>query len=125
MSIRLLPGTVPMIKDLNLHPSLKEFAKLPSGLLLICGATGSGKSTTVAAITEEVNRSRALHIITLEDPIEYRFLSKKSFVEQRELGSHFPSFAQGLMDGVEEKMAGSAHILLDNQADSPSDQKGC
>jgi len=102
MSIRLLPGTVPTIKDLNLHPSLKEYSKLPSGLLLICGATGSGKSTTVAAITEEINRSRALHIITLEDPIEYRFVSKKSFVEQREMGAHFPSFGQGLMDVLRE-----------------------
>jgi len=102
LAIRLLPGKVPNIKDINLHPSLQQFCKLQSGLILICGATGSGKSTTIAAMIDEINQTRPAHIITLEDPIEYRFLSKRSFIEQRELGTHIPSFERGLLDVLRE-----------------------
>jgi len=102
LAIRLLPGTVPCIDKLNLHPSLQQIAEIKAGLILICGATGSGKSTTIAAVVDEINRSRAAHIVTLEDPIEYRFVSKKSFIEQRELGTHMPSFEQGLLDVLRE-----------------------
>jgi pilus retraction protein PilT len=102
LAIRLLPGAVPELDKLNLHPSLKEIAGLSSGLVLICGATGCGKSTTIAGLVEEINRNRAAHVITLEDPVEYRFISKKSFVEQRELGNHIPSFQQGLLDVLRE-----------------------
>lgn len=99
MAIRLLPGTVPSVTSLNLHPSLEEMSTSNhSGLILICGATGSGKSTTIAAMVDAVNASRAAHIVTLEDPIEFRFQSKQSFIEQRELGTHIPSFEQGLVD---------------------------
>jgi Tfp pilus assembly pilus retraction ATPase PilT len=102
LAIRLLPGTVPLIGSLNLHPSIQQMCKLKSGLILICGATGCGKSTTIAAMIEEINRTRAAHIISLEDPIEYRFLSNKSFIEQRELGAHMLSFEQGLLDVLRE-----------------------
>jgi len=102
LAIRLLPGTVPCIEKLNLHPSLQQIAEIKSGLVLICGATGSGKSTTIAAVVDEINRARAAHIVTLEDPIEFRFISKKSFIEQRELGTHMPSFEQGLLDVLRE-----------------------
>lgn len=102
LAIRILPGTIPTIEQLNLHPSLKEIGKLKSGLILICGATGVGKTTTIAAIIDEINRNHAHHIITLEDPVEYRIVSKKSFVEQRELGTHMPSFEQGLLDVLRE-----------------------
>jgi Tfp pilus assembly pilus retraction ATPase PilT len=96
-----LPASFP-IQRLNLHPSLQQIAELRSGLVLICGATGTGKSTTIAAIIDEINRNRAAHIVTLEDPIEYRFTSKQSFVEQRELGTHMPSFEKGLTDVLRE-----------------------
>lgn len=102
LAIRLLPGVIPTIQRLNLHPSLQQIAELPAGLVLICGATGTGKSTTIAAIIDEINRTRSAHIITLEDPIEYRFTSKQSFVEQRELGMHIPSFKKGLLDMLRE-----------------------
>lgn len=102
IAIRLLPGSVPEVQRLNLLPELKDLAKLRSGLILICGTTGSGKSTTIAALVEEINRTRSTHIVTLEDPIEYRFTSRKSFVEQRELGTHIPSFEQGLLDVLRE-----------------------
>jgi len=102
LAVRLLPGQAPELGRLNLYPAFAEFCRLSSGLVLICGATGSGKSTTIAAMLEEINRSRGLHIVTLEAPIEYRFFSRKSFVEQRELGTHFPSYDQGLLDVLRE-----------------------
>jgi pilus retraction protein PilT len=102
LAIRLLPGNVPRIEHLNLHPSFHDICKQKSGLILICGATGCGKSTTIAAMVNEINRTRAGHIITLEDPIEYRFFSHQCFTEQRELGTHMPSFEQGLMDVLRE-----------------------
>src|SRR5512136_1483372 len=102
LAIRLLPGVIPTIQRLNLHPSLQQIAELRSGLVLICGATGTGKSTTIAAIIDEINRNRSAHIVSLEDPIEYRFTSKQSFMEQRELGTHMPSFEKGLLDVLRE-----------------------
>jgi len=102
LAVRLLAGRIPTLAHLNLHPSLEEFTRLRAGLILVCGATGSGKTTTMAAMLDEINRNRPAHIITLEDPIEYRFASKKAFVEQRELGAHFPSFERGLLDVLRE-----------------------
>ena len=102
MAIRLLPGTVPTISMLNLHPSLQQIGELKTGLVLICGTTGCGKTTTIAAIIEEINRSRSAHIVTIEDPVEFRFVPKQSFIQQREVGSHVPSFRQGLLDVLRE-----------------------
>lgn len=102
MAIRILPGHIPTIDELNLHPSLHEISKLKSGLILTCGATGVGKTTTIASIINDINNTRQAHIITLENPIEYRFSSGKSFIQQRELGPHMPSFAQGLLDVLRE-----------------------
>jgi pilus retraction protein PilT len=102
LAIRLLPETIPDITSLNLHPSLNQIRDLRSGLILVCGSTGSGKSTTVAAIIEEINRTKPLHIITIEDPIEYRFKPKKAFIEQREVGVHVPACNQGLLDVLRE-----------------------
>ena len=101
-AIRILPGHIPTIEELNLHPSLHEIAKMTSGLVLTCGATGVGKTTTVAAIINDINSANQAHIITLENPIEYRFQSRKSFIQQRELGPHMPSFEQGLLDVLRE-----------------------
>lgn len=102
LAIRILPGHIPTIDELNLHPSLHEIAKLKSGLILTCGATGVGKTTTIASIINDINNTREAHIVTLENPIEYRFSSGKSFIQQRELGPHMPSFAQGLLDVLRE-----------------------
>jgi pilus retraction protein PilT len=102
LAIRLLPGVVPTLEKLNLHPSLRQICQEKTGLILICGATGSGKSTTIAAIVDEINRTRFAHIITLEDPVEYRFNSVKSLIQQREMGTHIPSFMQGLLDVLRE-----------------------
>lgn len=102
LAIRILPGHIPTIDELNLHPSLKEITKLKAGLVLTCGSTGVGKTTTIAAIINDINRSRQVHVITLENPIEYRFESDRAFIQQRELGAHVPSFAQGLLDVLRE-----------------------
>ncbi len=102
LAVRLLPGTVPTIGMLNLHPSLLQIGELTTGLILICGTTGCGKTTTIAAILEEINRSRSAHIVTLEDPVEYRFVSKQSFIQQREVGTHVATFRQGLLDVLRE-----------------------
>lgn len=98
LAIRFLPSVVPDLVSLNLHPSLKDFCAVKSGLLLICGSTGSGKTTTIAALINEINISRPCHVVTLEDPIEYLFDSRKAFIEQRELGKHFHNYQQGLLD---------------------------
>lgn len=102
MAIRILPGHIPTIEELNLHPSLHDISRIKSGLVLICGAAGVGKTTTIAAIINDINKSRQSHIVTIEDPVEYRFKSQKSFIEQRELGTHTPSFKQGLIDVLRE-----------------------
>lgn len=102
LALRLLPGRPPELGRLNLHPVVQEFCRLHSGLILVCGTTGCGKSTTIAAMLEEINRTQAVHVVSLEDPVEYRFLSRKAFIEQRELGNHFPSFQQGLLDVLRE-----------------------
>ncbi len=102
LAVRLLPGATPSIEDLNLYPLLKDICRVKAGLALICGTTGSGKSTTIAALVNEINQTRSDHVVILEDPIEYRFTSKKSFIEQRELGTHIPTFEQGLIDVLRE-----------------------
>ena len=102
IAVRILPGLIPTIEELNLHPSLHDIAKIRTGLVLICGGTGEGKTTTIAAIINDINKTRQAHIVTIEDPVEYRFQSKKSFIEQREIGSHTPSFKQGLIDVLRE-----------------------
>ncbi len=102
LAIRILPGQIPSIDELNLHPSLHEIAKLKNGLVLSCGPTGVGKTTTIAAIINEINNTRPSHIITLENPIEFRFPTIKAFIQQRELGDHMSSFSQGLIDVLRE-----------------------
>ena len=102
LAIRFLPGRIPSVEQLNLLPSLQELTYHRSGLILICGATGSGKSTTIASLLQKINMTKSLHVITLEDPIEFRFQTIRSFFEQRELGIHFHNFEQGLIDILRE-----------------------
>lgn len=102
LAIRILPGRVPSLDELNLHPSLKDLCAAKSGLILICGSAGSGKSTTIAGLINQLNRTMSVHAVTLEDPIEYRFKPEKTFIEQRELGAHFPTYERGLLDVLRE-----------------------
>lgn len=95
-AIRALPTTVPLLKDLNLPPSVELLAHLPRGLVLIGGPAGSGKSTTLAALVNEINRNKARHIVLIEDPIEYEHVHLKSVVEQVEIGADAPDFPTAL-----------------------------
>ncbi|HWD20214.1 MAG TPA: ATPase, T2SS/T4P/T4SS family [Verrucomicrobiae bacterium] len=101
-AIRLLPGFQLSLEALNLHPSLKQMVQHQHGLVLISGPTGSGKSTTLAALIQTLNGGEARHIVTIENPIEYTFRPKTAFIRQREVGRDTPSFEQALLDSLRE-----------------------
>jgi len=102
MALRLIPSYIQSIEDLNLPKALHKLAKLRRGLVLVTGTTGSGKSTTLATVVEEINKTSPHHIITIEDPIEYVHNDLKSIVEQRELGLHTNSFSRALRAAMRE-----------------------
>jgi len=95
-AIRSLPSTVPSLNDLLLPSALADLVKPASGLVLVCGPTGAGKSTTLGALVGEINRTAQKHIITIEDPIEYEHRNGESVIEQIEIGRDAPSFAAAL-----------------------------
>ncbi|MGO8699109.1 MAG: type IV pilus twitching motility protein PilT [Limisphaerales bacterium] len=101
-AVRLLPAFQPTLESLNLHPDLKGLINHPHGFLLISGPTGSGKSTTLAALIQTINLTEARHIVTIESPIEFTFRPRRAFIRQREVGRDTPSFEQALMDSLRE-----------------------
>ncbi|MBM3328397.1 MAG: PilT/PilU family type 4a pilus ATPase [Calditrichaeota bacterium] len=96
IAIRHIRVDIPSLPDLNLPPILAEMVDSPRGLILVTGATGSGKSTTLAAMVETLNQSRAVNIITVEDPIEFTFKERKATIQQREIGRDTPSWSEAL-----------------------------
>jgi twitching motility protein PilT len=94
--MRVIAPRIPSLAELNLPPSLSDIAKLKNGIVLVTGPTGSGKSTTLAAIIDMINETRADHILTIEDPIEFLHSHKKGTVHQRELHSDTPTFSAAL-----------------------------
>jgi twitching motility protein PilT len=96
MAIRLLPASIPSPEELQFSDVMMGIPNMQGGLVLVSGTAGSGKSTTLASLIEVMNHGASRHIITLEDPIEYRFENKQCLIEQRQLGTDFPSFAKGL-----------------------------
>jgi twitching motility protein PilT len=102
IAIRLLSPSVNDLRACNLHPDFRCLINAHSGLVVVSGPTGSGKTTTLAALLEEINASRACNIITLESPLEYLFSNRRSFIRQREIPTHSPSFEQGLIDSLRE-----------------------
>ncbi len=96
IALRAIKEDIPPMSDLSLPDVISRLTYLPRGLILVTGDTGSGKSTTLAAMIQAMNDRYHKHIITLEDPIEYRLVSNKCVIEQRELGDDVPSFASGL-----------------------------
>ncbi len=102
IAFRLIPAQVPGFEELHLPVSLKEFADLEKGLILVTGPTGSGKSTTVAAIIDRINRHHRKHIITIEDPVEFIFREDKSIISQRAVHDNTFSFENALTAAFRE-----------------------
>lgn len=94
--LRMIPSTLLTLEQIGLPPSIKELLFKPRGLILVTGPTGSGKSTTLASMIDVINQERSVHVVTVEDPIEFYHTSKKSLVTQREVGSDVPSFAEAI-----------------------------
>lgn len=95
-ALRLIPAQIKTVEELNLPPVLHDFCKLSQGFVLVVGPAGHGKSTTLAAMVDEINHSRTDHVITIEDPIEYIFTQDKSIISQREVKSDTLTFHKGL-----------------------------
>jgi twitching motility protein PilT len=102
LALRLIPYRIPSFEELGLPPIVERFVKASQGLVLVTGPTGSGKSTTLAAMIDWINANRALHIVTIEDPIEYTHRHKRSAVNQREVGEDSLSFDRALRSALRE-----------------------
>ena len=101
-AFRVINSAAPMLEEMGMPHIVTQIAERPNGLVLVTGPTGSGKSTTLAAMIDYINRSRAEHILTIEDPIEFVHTSKKSIIHQRELGMDTSSFANALRSALRE-----------------------
>ena len=110
--LRRLATTPPSLESLGLPPVMSRLTALADGLVLVVGATGSGKSTTLAALTAAVLAARPVHVVTLEDPIECLLPPGRGLVSQRELGSDFPSFAEGLRASLRQ----APHVVVLGEA---------
>ena len=102
LAIRLLNDHIPTMEELSLPPVLHQLCELPRGLVLVTGPTGSGKSTSLAAMIDEINRKKKCHILTMEDPIEYVHTHKLSMVNQREIGKDSGSYLEALKSALRE-----------------------
>lgn len=101
-AFRVIPSRIPTLKDLSLPPVLEDLTRLPRGLILVTGPTGSGKSTTLAAMINQINSERSVHVLTIEDPIEYLHSHRFSIINQREVGQDTRSFANALRAALRE-----------------------
>ena len=101
-TVRLLNDSIPTLEELAMPPVLTKLADEPRGLILVTGPTGSGKSTTLAAMIDHINKTRSDHIITIEDPIEYVYQGRCSLIHQREVGADVRSFASALRSALRE-----------------------
>lgn len=97
VALRLIPKSIRTLTELNLPPILESFTRKQQGFFLVVGPIGQGKTTTLAALIEMINQTRSEHILTIEDPVEYLFESKKSIIDQREVRSDTPDFAGALV----------------------------
>ncbi|WP_436877006.1 type IV pilus twitching motility protein PilT [Siccibacter turicensis] len=102
LALRLLPTRCPTLSELDAPPALPELLRARHGIILVTGATGSGKSTTLAALVNCLNQTQSGHIVTLEDPVEFIHTSSRSLIQQREIGTHCRSYADGLRAALRE-----------------------
>ncbi len=102
LALRMIPSAIPTFEDLDLPPTADWLANLPRGFVLVTGPTGSGKSTTLASVIDRINETRACHILTIEDPVEYVHRHKLAAVTQREIGLDSPSFDRALRSALRE-----------------------
>ena len=102
IALRLLREEIPPLESLGLPPAVLDFTGLHKGIVLVTGETGSGKSTTLAALIDRINHTRYAHIVTLEDPVEYLYRPDKCAINQREVGKDTRSFAAGLRASLRE-----------------------
>ena len=102
ISLRIIPLVIPSLEELGLPPIAAKLAESPSGLVLLTGPTGAGKSTTLASLIDHVNQRRQCHILTIEDPIEYVYTHKRAVVSQREIGVDAPRFSDALRAALRE-----------------------
>ena len=96
VAARIVPRRIPSFDELHLPPIVQDIADFSDGLVLVSGTTGSGKSTTIAAMLEHINRTRQVHVITIEDPIEFLHIGKKCLINQREIGMNVKDFPTAL-----------------------------
>jgi twitching motility protein PilT len=101
-AVRLVPADIPTLEGLQMPPIVRELAFRPRGLVLVTGPTGSGKSTTLAAMVDAINEERACHIVTVEDPIEFVHAHKRAVINQREVGSDTRTFARALRSALRQ-----------------------
>jgi pilus retraction protein PilT len=101
-AIRILNDKIPSFEELKFPPIIKNLASQTNGLILVTGATGSGKSTTLASMIDYINETRSCHILTIEDPIEYVYKHKKSMIHQRQVGTDTKSFSEALRSALRE-----------------------
>lgn len=102
MALRPITNKIKTLKELMVPPLVEKFTHLKKGLVIVTGPTGSGKSTTLAAMINHINQEQSKHILTIEDPIEYNFTSNKCMINQREVGTHTASFASALKSALRE-----------------------
>ncbi len=102
LALRMIPFAIPTTEQLRLPPIVSRWAMLSQGFVIVTGATGSGKSSTLAAMIDSINQHRAVHVVTIEDPVEYLFEHRCAAVNQREVGVDTPSFAAGLKAALRE-----------------------
>ncbi|MDD4151366.1 MAG: type IV pilus twitching motility protein PilT [Candidatus Gracilibacteria bacterium] len=102
IALRIIPTEIPSLEDLGLGDTIKEMCNKNKGLILVTGPTGSGKSTNLAAMIDYINSNFKKHIITVEDPVEFSFNSKKSLINQRELGNHTKGFPEAIRRALRE-----------------------
>ena len=102
MAIRVIPSHVPTPQEIGLPESVEDLVRLPHGLVLVTGPTGSGKTTTLATMVDWINNNRDLHVLTIEDPVEFVHESKKALVNQREVGEDALTFAEAMRAALRE-----------------------